>query len=144
MDKEILKIFSIFLRSNKVESGPPLSTILGNFGINTVKFVKDFNDYTKDLPDYFLLVISVTIFNDKTYIFSLNEPSVSFLLRVISSEKDFLIKGSGGYIAQKYKVIKITDIILISFFKYGFFNINTLKLILGTIQSMDLYVVEEL
>lgn len=144
MDKEILKMFSIFLRSNKVESGPPLSTILGNFGINTVKFVKDFNDYTKDLPDYFLLVISVTIFNDKTYIFSLNQPSISFLLRVISSEKDFLIKGSGGYISQKYKVIKTNDIILISFFKYGFFNVTTLKLILGTIQSMDLYVVEEL
>jgi large subunit ribosomal protein L11 len=144
MDKEVLKIFSIFLRSNKVESGPPLSTILGNFGINTVKFVKDFNDYTKDLPDYFLLVISVTIFNDKTYIFSLNEPSISFLLRVISLEKDFLIKGSGGYIAQKYKVIKINDVVLISVFKYGFFNINTLKLILGTIQSMDLHVVEEL
>lgn len=144
MDKEILKMFSLFLRSNKVESGPPLSTILGNFGINTVKFVKDFNDYTKDLPDYFLLVINVTIFNDKTYLFSLNEPTVSFLLRVISTEKDFLIKGSGGYIAQPYKVIKIDDIILISFFKYGFFNINTLKLILGTIQSMDLYVVEEL
>lgn len=144
MDKEVLKMFSIFLRSNKVESGPPLSTILGNFGINTVKFVKDFNEYTKDLPDYFLLVVTVIIFNDKTYLFALNEPSTSFLLRVISSEKDFLIKGSGGYIAQKYKVIKIDDIILISFFKYGFFNVNTLKLILGTIQSMDLHVIEKL
>jgi ribosomal protein L11 len=144
MDKEIAKMFSIFLRSNKVESGPPLSTILGNFGINTVKFVKDFNDYTKDLPDYFLLVINVTIFNDKTYIFSLDQPSTSFLLRVISFEKEFLIKGSGGYIAETYKVIKTDDIILVSFFKYGFFNINTLKLILGTIQSMDLYVIEEL
>lgn len=144
MDREILKIFSIFLRANKVESGPPLSTILGNFGINTVKFVKDFNDYTKDLPDYFLLVINVTIFNDKTYIFSFDEPSVSFLLKVISIEKEFLIKGSGGYITEKYKVIKIDDIILVSFFKYGFFNVTTLKLILGTIQSMDLHVIEEL
>ena len=143
MDKEIIKSFSIFLRSNKVESGPPLSTILGNFGINTVKFVKDFNDYTQDLPDYFLLVVNVNIFNDKTYLFYLNEPSTSFLLRVVSFEKEFLIKGSGGFIAQNYKVIKVSDIILISFFKYGFFTVRTLKLILGTVKSMDLYVIEE-
>src|SRR5215467_11083241 len=142
MDKEIIKKFKIFLRSNKVESGPPLSTILGNLGVSTVKFVKDFNEYTIDLPDYFLLVINITVFNDKTYIFDFCEPALSFLLRIISFEKDFLEKGSGGYITQQYKVIKIDDIILISYFKYGFFNIDTLKLILGTLNSMDLYVVK--
>jgi len=143
MDSEILKNFSIFLRSNKVESGPPLSTILGNFGINTVKFVKDFNDYTKDLPDYFLLIIYVTVYNDKTYSFNFSEPNVSLLLRLMSFEKDFLVKGSGGYRPQTYKVIKLEDIIYISFFKYGYFNNNTLSLILGTINSMDLYVIEK-
>src|SRR5215467_13391542 len=121
MEKEIKKNFNIFLRSNKVESGPPLSTILGNFGINTVKFVKDFNDYTIDLPDYFLLIVNISILNDKTYLFNLNEPTLSFLLRFISFEEDFLIKGSGGYISQKYKVIKLDDIILISYIKYGYF-----------------------
>ncbi|MGZ8886842.1 MAG: hypothetical protein ACXW1A_01075 [Nitrososphaeraceae archaeon] len=143
MNSEILKNFSIFLRSNKVESGPPLSTILGNFGINTVKFVKDFNDYTKDLPDYFLLIIYVTVYNDKTYSFDFSEPNVSLLLRLMSFEKDFLVKGSGGYRPQNYKVIKIEDIIYISFFKYGCFNNNTLSLILGTINSMNLYVIEK-
>ena len=38
--------FSIYLRMGSVESGPPLSTILGNFGINTIKFVKDLNEFT--------------------------------------------------------------------------------------------------
>ena len=143
MDSEIIKNFSIFLRSNKVESGPPLSTVLGNFGINTVKFVKDFNDYTQDLPDYFLLIINITIYNDKTYSFDFNEPNISLLLRLMSFDKDFLVKGSGGYIPKSFKVIKYTDIIYISFFKYGYFNNNTLSTILGTINSMDLYVIEE-
>jgi len=143
MNSDILKNFSIFLRSNKVESGPPLSTILGNFGINTVKFVKDFNEYSKDLPDYFLLIIHVTVYNDKTYSFNFGSPSVSLLLRLMSFEQDFLVKGSGGYRPQKYKVIKIDDIIYISFFKYGYFNDSTLSLILGTINSMDLYVIEK-
>jgi ribosomal protein L11 len=142
MDSEVLKQFSIFLRSNKVESGPPLSTILGNFGVNTVKFVKDFNDYTKDLPDYFLLVVDITIYNDKTYSFDILNPSISFLLRLISFEKDFLTKGSGGYISNPYKVISVEDIVLVSYFKFGFFDEYTLKIILGILNSMNLYVVE--
>jgi len=143
MDIEVLKNFSIFLRSNKVESGPPLSTILGNFGINTVKFVKDFNDYTSDLPDYFLLIVNVTIYNDKTYFFSFSEPSLSLLLRLASIEKDFLVAGSGGYISTKYRAVCVDDIILVSFFKFGFFDEYTLKNILAVINSMGLYVVEK-
>jgi ribosomal protein L11 len=143
MDIEILKNFTIFLRANKVESGPPLSTILGNFGINTVKFVKDFNDYTSDLPDYFLLVVNVTIYNDKTYSFWLSEPTISLLLRVVSFEKEFLVKGSGGYISNKYRVIHINDIVLISIFKFEVFDEHALKTILGIVNSMGLYVVKK-
>jgi len=141
MEKEIIKTFSIFLRSSKVESGPPLSTILGNFGINTVKFVKDFNEFTKELPDYFLLVVIINVYNDKSYNFLLNEPSVSLLLRLLSFEKNFLVKGSGGYRPLKYKVILLNDIYLISFFKFKKCDDQTLRYIVGTIQAMDLNVV---
>ncbi|MCU0349642.1 MAG: hypothetical protein MUF43_02265 [Flavobacterium sp.] len=141
MEKEIIKTFSIVLRSGKVESGPPLSTILGNFGLNTVKFVKDFNDFTKELPDYFLLVVDINVYNDKSYNFILNEPNVSLLLRLISFEKDFLVKGSGGYRPFKYKVVSLNDILLISFFKFGYCDDRTLRLILGTVQSMNLHVI---
>lgn len=143
MEKEAIKSFSISLRSGKVESGPPLSTILGNFGLNTVKFVKDFNEFTKDLPDYFLLVVIINIYNDKTYNFLLKEPSISLLLRLVSFDKDFLVKGSGGYRPFKYKVIKLYDIILISFFKFGYCDDRTLRLIFGTIQSMNLNVIKD-
>jgi len=143
MDVEVVKNFSIFLRSNKVEAGPPLSTILGNFGINTVKFVKDFNEYTSELPDYFLLVVRISVFSDKSYSFELAEPTISLLLRICSNEKDFLVRGSGGYKPNKYKVITVDDIILVSYFKFGFFNHRTFKIIFGILTSMDLYVVEK-
>lgn len=142
MDKEIVKIFSITLRSGKVESGPPLSTILGNFGINTVKFVKDFNDFTFELPDYFLLDVGIIIFDDKTYLFKLKSPSISLLLGLVCFEKDFLLKGSGGYRPYKYKVVKLVDVILIAFFKFGFCSDRHLRLIVGSIISKGLYVVE--
>jgi len=141
MEKEIIKTFSIFLRSGKVEAGPPLSTILGNFGINTVKFVKDFNEFTKELPDYFLLVVAINVFNDKSYNFILSEPSVSLLLRLLSFDKDFLVKGSGGYRPFKYKVVFLSDIYLVSFFKFGCCNDKTLRHVFGTIQAMDLNVI---
>jgi large subunit ribosomal protein L11 len=141
MDKEIIKTFSITLRSGKVESGPPLSTILGNFGINTVKFVKDFNEFTKDLSDYFLLMVVINVYNDKSYEFLLKEPSMSLLLRLVSFDKDFLVKGSGGYRPFKYKVILLSDIFLISFFKFGYCNDQSLRLIIGTIQAMGLNVI---
>ena len=114
---------------------------MGNFGINTVKFVKDFNEFTKELPDYFLLVVTIYIYNDKSYNFLLNEPSVSLLLRLLSFDKDFLVKGSGGYRPLKHKVILLKDLYLVSFFKFGYCNEKTLKYILGTIQAMNLNVI---
>jgi len=142
MEKEIIKTFSIFLRSGKVEAGPPLSTILGNFGINTVKFVKEYNEFTKELPDYFLLVVIINVYNDKSYNFFLQEPSISLLLRLLSFNKDFLVKGSGGYRPFKYNVITLYDVYLISFFKFGYCDDFTLRKIIGTIQSMDLNVIK--
>jgi ribosomal protein L11 len=41
-------IINIIIRSKSAESGPPLGTVLGNLGVNTVKFVKEFNDFTND------------------------------------------------------------------------------------------------
>jgi ribosomal protein L11 len=116
-DQEILYQFhfSMYLRSNKVESGPPLSTILGNYGINTVSFVDDLNDYTEDLPDYFLLKVDIFIFEDKTYEFEVNIPTVSALIRLCSFNKALLIKGSGGYISQNYRVVKLIDLVYISY-----------------------------
>jgi len=142
MSKEIIKNFSISLRSSKVEAGPPLSTILGNFGINTVKFVKDFNEFTKDLPDYFLLVVNIVIYNDKSYDFFFKEPNISLLLRLLSFDKEFLKKGSGGYRPLKYKVILLTDILFISFFKFGICDDKTLRLVMGTVKSMGLHVIK--
>jgi len=49
---EVKNVVFLFIRSQHAESGPPLGTVLGNIGINAVKFCKEFNEYTKDLPSY--------------------------------------------------------------------------------------------
>jgi ribosomal protein L11 len=134
--------FSIYLRMGSVESGPPLSTILGNFGINTVKFVKDLNEFTSELPTYFLLVVNVVINSDKTYIFELSEPSVTQLLRILSKKKQIYILAQGGLKTIDIKVINIKDLYFICYTKFGNFDDSSFRMLYGSICSLDMYIDE--
>jgi len=134
--------FSIYLRMGSVESGPPLSTILGNFGINTVKFVKDLNEFTGELPNYLLLVVNVVINSDKTYKFELNEPSVTQFLRILSRKKQIYIMAQGGLKTLDIKVISIKDLYFICYTKFGNFDDSSFRMLYGSICSLDMYIDE--
>jgi ribosomal protein L11 len=135
-----LNKFSICLRIGSIESGPPLSTILGNFGINTIKFVKDLNDYTSELPTYFLLVVNVVISSDRTYKFNISEPSVTQFLRILSKKKQIFILSQGGYKTVDIKVIDIRDVFFISRIKFNNEDESSLRMLYGSISSLDMYI----
>lgn len=142
MELNILKEFSLNLRMGNIEAGPPLSTILGNIGVPTVKFCKELNEFTKDLPNFFLLEIKIIIYLDKTYAFFINEPSTALLLRLLIKKAEIKIKISGGLKLKIINTIKIKDIYLISYFKFGNCYDSSLKSIVGTATSLNLYIVE--
>ena len=125
----------MFLRANSVEANPPLSTILGNFGVNTVSFCKDINEHTKELPNYFLLEVVITIKDDKSFTFSIKEPSVAFLLKLCAHNFSIFKKGQGGLKEFPIKSVFLKDIYMISFFKYGYCDNITLKIIYGILRS---------
>lgn len=77
----------LFVRSQSAENGPPLGTILGNMGVNAIKFVKDFNEYTKELPSYFLLKLHIYILEDRSYKFSVFLPTTGYILSFIKKFK---------------------------------------------------------
>jgi len=129
--------FSMFLRANSVEANPPLSTILGNFGVNTVSFCKDINEYTKELPNYFLLEVVITIKDDKSFSFLIKEPSVAFLLKLCAHNFFVFKKGQGGLKEFPIKSVFLKDIYLISIFKYGYCDYSTLKIIYGILRSSN-------
>jgi len=135
-----LNKFSICLRMGSIESGPPLSTILGNFGINTVKFVKDLNEYTAELPTYFLLVVNVVINSDRTYKFEISEPSVTQFLRILSKKREIFVLAQGGLRASDIKVIDIVDLLFISKIKFNNFDDSSLRMLYGSVCSLDMYV----
>ena len=132
--------FSMFLRARNIDSGPPLSTILGNFGVNTMAFCKEFNEFTKELPNYFLLEVVIVINDDRTYNFVIKEPTVAFLLKLVSFKTGIFNKGSGGFKIEYIKVLKLKDIYLISLFKFNSFNIMFLKTIYGTLLSSRYFI----
>ena len=72
MNKSIKLV--IYIRANSAKIGPPLGTTLGNIGVNTAKFVKEFNEYTKDLPNYFLLKVKIEVSENKNFSFLKQTP----------------------------------------------------------------------
>jgi ribosomal protein L11 len=135
--------FSMFLRAGTVDSGPPLSTILGNLGVNTMSFCKELNEFTKELPNYFLLEVVITINNDRTLSFIINEPSVGFLLKLVSLKTEIYRKGPGGIKTIYIKVIRLKDFYLISKFKYGNLHLQNIRCVYGTLMSSHYYIIKD-
>jgi large subunit ribosomal protein L11 len=117
--EDIKSVFSIKLKVSNLESNPPISTILGNFGVNSIQFCKEYNEFTKELPNYLVLDVHIIIFTDKSYKFELKEPSVSFLIRLVSfnSKIDYVYKNKKKY--EIVDVVKITDLYHILKFKFN-------------------------
>jgi len=80
-------VIDVYLRSVSADAGPPLGTVLGNLGVNTSKFCKDFNEYTKSLPSYFLVRVRIFIYENRTFSFVVSLPSLTYLLSILKFQK---------------------------------------------------------
>jgi hypothetical protein len=90
---EVKHIINITARSNSVESGPPIGTILGNIGVNAIKFAKEFNEFTQDLPIYFKLKVKINIYKNNSFSFNVFLPTIGYILSVLRKDDfyfDFL------------------------------------------------------
>jgi len=84
-------VIDVYLRAASADSGPPLGTILGNLGINTAKFCKDFNEFTKALPTYFVVKARIFIYENRTFSFVVTAPSLTYLLNILKFQKSVQI-----------------------------------------------------
>lgn len=82
----------IFIRSQSADPAPPLGTVLGNLGVNTVAFCTSFNMLTKNIPNYFLLKTIIYIYENKSTNFIINLPSTGFILNLLKFQKSIKIK----------------------------------------------------
>jgi large subunit ribosomal protein L11 len=134
----------------KATPAPPVGPALGAHGVNIGKFVKDFNDKTKDLNGMMIPVI-ITVYSDRSFEFVLKSPPAAVLLKEaagIPKEKkkggdvipaDEKAKGSG-----KYKGFKVTAAQIREIAKRKMDDLNArdlehaARIIEGTARSMGL------
>lgn len=84
---EIVHELTIHIRAQNAEATPPLGTVLGNLGVNSIKFCKEFNEYTQDLASYIILGVSITVMENRSYSFSIiSGPTMGQLLSLLRYE----------------------------------------------------------
>ena len=135
--KENIKLV-LYIKAGQAESGPPLGTILGNIGVQTVKFCKEFNDFTKELPIYFLLKVKILITENKIFTFSIEEPSIGFIISLLKKEEK--IKQKDGTILLFY-YISFEDLIKLAKFKFPLFDLKrSINIIKGSLYSSKIQI----
>ena len=82
---------TLYIRAQSAEATPPLGTVLGNLGVNSIKFCKEFNEFTQDLPSYITLGVSITVMENRSYSFEIvSGPSIGQLVGLLRYEARLL------------------------------------------------------
>jgi large subunit ribosomal protein L11 len=84
---EIKHSLDIYILAQGADSAPPLGTVLGNMGVNSINFCKDFNTETADLPNYLTLSVKILVFSNKSYKFIIQGLPLTPLLALIGFER---------------------------------------------------------
>lgn len=79
--KPLKAIIFLKIKANSATTGPPIGPILGQYGIPTVPFCKQFNDRTQHLDSSALLEVSLFLNINSEYKFNISAPTFSFFLK---------------------------------------------------------------
>jgi ribosomal protein L11 len=128
---------TLFIFAQGAEPVPPLGTILGNLGINSTKFCKEFNEFTQDLPNYFKLPVTIFIEKNKNFSFKIKEPQLGYILSLLKQE----VEDENTY----YEYVNLSDLLKLAKFKFPLLDIKKAFLIIkGIVNSMDLLIQNDL
>lgn len=138
-NKSVFRELLTVLPAGAATTGPPLGPLLGQFGVNTPSFCKQFNEATSIFSSVIknklvLLSVKIIIYDDKTLGFIISKPQTSFLIKQL--RKKIISSGSSFY------TLSISDLFKIVIFKFGyikdsdeFFKLS--RVVLGTGLSMQ-------
>jgi len=94
--KKILAVVKLQLPAGQATVAPPVGPSLGQHGVNSVAFCKEYNERTQAQTGS-IVPVEVTIFADRSYSFVTKTPPTSDLLRKAAGVE----KGSGSPREQK-------------------------------------------
>lgn len=143
LDQDYKHLKRILITSQKADPAPPLGTVLGNLGVNTTAFCKEFNAFTKDLPDYFLLKVFIKIYDNRSTKFSVKLPTTGYILNLLKIEQDITKKVYDRLHVYKVWCIKLKDVIKIALLKFPNVALEkSLPMIFGSVKSKGLKIIK--
>lgn len=139
MAKKIKTVLKLQIEAGKANPAPPIGPALGQHGVNIADFCKQFNDRTKDMMGD-IVPTEITIYEDRTFTFTLKTPPASALLRKLAGVE----KGSATPHVKKVGKVTKTQIKEIAERKMVDLNANdpdaAAKIVEGTARSMGITV----
>lgn len=141
MAKKVIGNLKLRIPAGRATAGPPVGSILGQWGLNMMDFINPFNDATKDLMGKDVIV-HVKVFEDRSFTWkSLGQP-VDDMIREATGIK----KGSGKPHSEKVGKISRAQLAEIAEAKKDQLNAideeGRIKVIAGTARSMGVEVTE--
>ena len=83
------------IRCQSAESGPPIGTILGNLGVNSIKFCQQFNETTSDLPNYLVVLVVIEILENNSFIFYIKPPTIGYMISLLRQARRLAVNEDG-------------------------------------------------
>ncbi len=83
-------IKQLYIRAGAADPAPPLGTVLGNLGVNTSLFCQAFNTFSAALPSYFILKVTIFIFDNKSTTFTVAAPSTGQIINLLKFEQEII------------------------------------------------------
>lgn len=139
--KKIKTFIKLALTAGKATPAPPIGPVLGQHGINLMNFCKEYNNRTADKGGL-IIPIHMTIYEDKTYAFTLKSQPTSILLskNCISEKSSFDQK---KIVTRKINSKKVEEIAC-----YKLEDLNTtdikkaISIIAGTAKNMKIEIID--
>ena len=141
MAKRVLAVIKLQIPAGKATAAPPVGPALGQWGVNIMEFVRNYNERTAPQAGT-IIPAEITIYEDRTMTFVTKAPPAAELLRKAAG----IPKGSG--VPNRTKVAKITNAQLrdIAEQKMADLNANDIdgaaKVLAGTARSMGIDIVD--
>jgi ribosomal protein L11 len=111
-------IKKIFIRAQSADPSPPLGTVLGNLGVTTSNFCTSFNLFTKQLPLYFLLKVTISIFENKSTSFTVDLPSTGYFLTLLKFDHVIKVRVFDRLHDKTIQCIKLGELLKLARLKF--------------------------
>ena len=141
MAKKVIGNLKLRIPAGRATAGPPVGSILGQWGLNMMDFINPFNDATKDLMGKDVIV-HVKVYEDRSFTWkSLGQPVDDMIREAVGIKK-----GSGKPHSEKVGKITRAQLAEIAEIKKDQLNAiddeGRIKVIAGTARSMGVEISE--